>query len=372
LQATVVVGFTHRNHPEGLRDALRSALQQVITQQMALLVLDDSSDEGWIHSLDASLLSDPRIAIAVGRLGSPAQARNGVLDLVELAYPCARWVARMDADDRFATPGSLHALVQAGDESDCHFVIGSNRLSVRGTELPDVNWANPAILLNRRSLNVFIQAFCRQQVPQELPSCNLLLRVGSGIRYPYAVSAEDHWLVAGLLMHRSQEGCVVADPPYAVYSLDGEMTRANQKGEAWTKSRLALAQAADSWSRVHEIPGAKVLGWGQEGVVWRTPEGIYKRFYPYAMSAGDLVQVKRLSDAAGDAVIAFEPCEDGGDGLLIELDSEPLLALGHRWPLALSQRLLLKLYRSGVITSNMKRDNLRLTRDGGMRLANPS
>lgn len=53
-----------------------------------------------------------------------------MLDLVDECFPNAKWVARLDADDRFAEPSSLRALVQAGDQRGTLFVIGSNRLSV--------------------------------------------------------------------------------------------------------------------------------------------------------------------------------------------------------------------------------------------------
>lgn len=366
MKASVIVGLSHRNHPSGLNEALRSAMAQDMADDLAFLVLDDSSDEGWIQSLEADLLSDPRLVVAAGRFGSPPQSRNGLLDMVDECFPIAKWVARMDADDRFAETASLRALVQAGDQSDSLFVIGSNRLSVDGEFLPAANWAMPATLQNQDRLNAFIQAFCRQQVPNELPSCNLVLRTGSGIRYPNANSAEDHWLVAGLLMHRPHEGCVVTEPAYAVYALGGVVTQANQKSDAWAKSRLALAQAAEVWHRAYMTPGATVLGWGQEGVVWREPSGTFKRFYPYSLTSEALSEIRSLVATVGDAVIAFDICDDSAPGALLRLASEPLQEPGQRWPLELSRQFLQRLYRAGVVTSNVKRDNLRITASGAL------
>lgn len=364
LKAQVIVGLTHRNHPEGLREALHSALQQDVSQAVAFLVLDDSSDEGWMRTLENPLLSDPRLVIAAGRFGSPPQARNALLDLVDQRFPSARWVARMDADDRFATTGSLQELVRAGDASNCSFVIGSNHLSVNGTVLPSINFARAETLQDRQRLNTFIQSFCRQEIPNELPSCNLLLRTQSGIRYPNASSAEDHWLVAALLMHRPQDGCVVTEPVYAIYSLGGEATRANQKQESWKASRLALAQAAETWYRAHQISKSTVLGWGQEGVVWRDSVGTYKRFYPDSLTKDDLLRCKRLVEAAGNAIISFSVCDGDGQGSLIQLAQSPLKELGQHWLLEKTQRFLKKLYQSSVVTSNVKRDNLRFTSAG--------
>lgn len=366
MQASVVVGLSHRNHPSGLNEALRSAMAQDIAAEVAFLVLDDSSDEGWMQSLDADLLSYPHLVVAAGRFGSPPQSRNGLLDLVDECFPHANWVARLDADDRFAEPSSLRALVQAGDQRGTLFVIGSNRLSVDGVLLPAVNSAWAETLLDQNRLNGFIQAFCRQQVSNELPSCNLLLRTRTGIRYPNASSAEDHWLVAGLLMHRPGDGCVVTEPAYAVYSLGGVVTQANQKSDAWAKSRLALAQAAEVWHRAHMTPGATVLGWGQEGVVWRDPSGTFKRFYPYSLTSEALSEIRSLVATIGDAVIAFDMCDDSAPGALIRLASEPLQEPGQRWPLELSRYFLQRLYRAGVVTSNVKRDNLRTTASGAL------
>ena len=170
LRASIIVGVTHRNDPGGLLRALQSAASQDMANECAFVVLDDSSDEEWIHVLDAALLSDPRLVIAAGRFGSPSQARNGLLDFIDQFFPSAEWVARMDADDCFAEPGSLSALVRAGNANDAQFVIGSNLLSIDGTILPSANWARAETLLDRTRLNTFIQEFCRGEAPNELLS----------------------------------------------------------------------------------------------------------------------------------------------------------------------------------------------------------
>ncbi len=42
MQASVIVGLSHRNHPSGLNEALRSAMAQDMADDLAFLVLDDS------------------------------------------------------------------------------------------------------------------------------------------------------------------------------------------------------------------------------------------------------------------------------------------------------------------------------------------
>ena len=150
----------------------------------------------------------------------------------------------------------------------------------------------------------------------------------------------------------------------AVYSLGGAATKANQRSHAWSLSRVSLAEAAAAWYRAFLIPGGRVLGWGQEGVVWQEASSIFKRLYPSAQSNSDLEQIKRLADLAGDAVINFDvvPSDEGRQ--LIRLAAAPLQDLTRKWPLEWSRNFLKKLYRAGVVTSNVKRDNLKLTSSG--------
>jgi len=365
LRARVVVGISHRNQPDGLKDALLSVMAQDMAAELAILVLDDSSGEGWLSSVDEILREDPRLAVATGHFGSPAQARNALLDLVDEHFPATRWIARLDADDLLAEAGSLRALVEAGEREDCAYVLGSNMLREGRRLLPGLNYAIDAVLMNRSSLNGFIQAFCRQETVNELPSCNLLLRTRTGIRYPLAASAEDHWLVAGLLMQMPERGCIVTTPTYAIYSLGGVATLGSRRSDAWLRSRRALAQAADTWFNLVQGPRT-VLGWGQEGVVWRDANGLFKQFYPYSLSEDELRDLQCLASSTEGAVIEFDVLAQTSPGALIKLHDSPLKPMTSRLSLPQIQRFLSKLYRCRVVTSNVKRDNLRLTEDGNL------
>ncbi len=363
LRARVIVGICHRNYPEGLRDALLSVVAQDMASDVVFLVLDDGSDEGWLSRLDETLLEDARLVVATGRFGSPAHARNAILDLVDEHFPHAHWLARLDADDRLAESGSLRALVEAGDRECSAYVLGSNLVIKDARVLSNANAAIDTTLLERSGLNQFIQAFCRQEVPNELPSCNLLLRTRTGIRYPTVSSAEDHWLVAGLLMHMPERGCVVTTPTYAIYSLNGAATQGNRRTHEWMHSRLRLAQASDIWFNAWQ-DGSNVIGWGCEGVVWRDARGLFKRFYPFSLYDGEIDTLHSLAHRTGGAIIGFSICPPNGSGVLIKLLDLPLASIGSRLPLRQMGRFLSKLYRSGVVTSNIKRDNLRLAMDG--------
>lgn len=363
LAKDVIVGVLHRNDVSGLRCALQSVLAQDIADRVAILIMDDCSDEGWLSDLDASVLLHPCVIVVSGRFGSPAHSRNALLDLVDAHFPTARWVARLDSDDVLAETRSLSALVEAGDREGCDYVLGSNLLRHGTGPVTSANWAHEATLKNPTSLNHFIQRFCRLEIDNELPSCNLLLRVRRGLRYPNVSSAEDHWLVAGLLMHTPHRGCVVTSPPYAIYSLNGNVTRLNKRNDAWTRSRNELAQASAAWLQVASHADL-ILGWGQEGVVWKDADGIFKRFYSHSMSTDDLLALRPMAMRSEGALIGFDVLESGDSGAIIQLVDTPLDKVNHKLSADQIRRYLIKLYRARLVTSNIKRDNLRLSKTG--------
>lgn len=337
--------------------------QDMPAGDVVCLVLDDSSDAGWTQGLDVWQDSGQALVVAEGRFGSPAQARNALLDVVDKHFPGARWVARLDADDELADARSLRALVEAGDRCNSDYVVGSNRLRVDGNVVAKVNRACDARLRNRRNLLEFIDAFCHQREDNELPSCNLLLRVRAGIRYPNAASAEDHWLVAGLLMHWPDRGAVVSAPEYAIYSLNGAATASNRHEHAWLKSRHALAAAAVAWYEVH-ANGHQLLGWGQEGVVYRSAEGVIKRFYPHSVTIAALQTLQYLARRAPESIIGFEIIGECSGSAWIRLEDRALKPLEGLISNVVMQRFLTTLYRARVVVSNIKRDNLMVSEDG--------
>ena len=217
-QASIVIAICIRNQAEHISAVLTSAFEQQVTVQKeaVVVILDDSSDDNWQANI-AQWLNHPQLVVISALCGSAARARNTLLDWVDAELPAARWVARIDADDRFAEKNSVGALALAGDMAGALYVLGSNHLESGGQLLSQRNIADPEMLQNRSSLLEFIEGFGLHEQQQELPSCNLLLRAQSGIRYPDVVSAEDHWLVAELLMLKQHHGVVVPSPMYSVF-----------------------------------------------------------------------------------------------------------------------------------------------------------
>ena len=189
---------------------------------IVVVLLDDGSNDDW-RDANAELLSQLDVVYLEANCGTPARSRNAILDYVDDHLPSVRWVARLDADDRFCTPGSLAAAVEIGDRLSSAFVLGGNRLIADGQLLERVNVATPQLLNSKVVLNR-LKEMAEGTADNELPSCNLLLRRGLGHRYPDVRSAEDHWLVARLLLQHSSAGAILQDVLYSDYTLTGKVT----------------------------------------------------------------------------------------------------------------------------------------------------
>lgn len=366
LSAEIVIGITVHNQAHRLPTALQSALTQDVIEnnQAVVVLLDDQSTDLWRESC-GNLLEHPCVVLIEGACGSASRARNALLDFVDQHLPNARWVARLDADDTLASRASVATLCRKGDEFAVQYVLGSNQLTVDGELLERSNVADPAVLKDRQRLIQFIELFCLHGEPQELPSCNLVLRSHSGIRYPDVRSAEDHWLVASLLFFHPDKGVVVPSPFYAVYSLGGSTTTHNRRSAQWTLQRKRLAGAVNCWMKALHS-SRTILGVGQEGVVWRDNHLVHKRFYPWAMDEETMYRVRLLSDRVGeDGPI---PHVEWG------VEREGVIRCQYPWIEATEFRTTLpehsvtqflsQLHGHGLVTSNIKRSNFRVRQDG--------
>lgn len=281
-EADVVVGVAMRNQAGSLARCLQSIWEQELpAYRLAVVLLNDRSEDDW-EAAAGEFLRDPRLFVVDANCGTPAQARNAILDFVDATMPAARWIARLDADDRFSCTTSLLAATDLAARTGARFVLGGNRLCREGVLL---DRRNPATedLLNAASVVSRLREMAAGTAVNELPSCNLLLAARSGWRYPDAESGEDHWLVANLLMNHSREGAVLASPPYCDYSLHGPVTRTNHSNGQHLRSRRRLFEAASAWDESRSGPGV-VLGAGREGIVRRIDDWVEKRFYPGSIS----------------------------------------------------------------------------------------
>lgn len=368
LAAEVVIGITVHNQAHRLPGALKSALGQSVVEngKAVIILLNDQSTDSWRESC-GKLLEHPCVIVVDGVCGSASRARNALLDFVDQNLPNARWVARLDADDILVSNDSVASLCSIGEKLSAQYVLGSNHLTLDGELLERSNIADPTVLLNRQRLAEFIEAFCLHGAPQELPSCNLILRCNSGIRYPDVRSAEDHWLVAELLFFQADKGAVVPFPVYSEYSLGGSTTQHNRCSAQWALQRERLALAVRCWMEALQRQGT-ILGVGQEGIVWRDGARVHKHFYPWAMDVETVRRLGSLCEAVGeDGPIPY--VEWGisavGEGRCCYPWIETT-ELSATLPERSVTHFLRQLHRYGFVTSNIKRSNFRVRKDGGL------
>jgi glycosyltransferase involved in cell wall biosynthesis len=244
--AEIVVGVALHNQREPLAECLASIAAQHHGRLVSTLIVDDGSTDGGASEAASWL---PRTVVVRAHCGSAARARNTVLDLADLLFPHARWVARLDADDRFTAPRSLAAACALAESRGVAYVVGGNRLRRGGALLERSNPATER-LLDAGFVVRLLERMAEGVSENELPSCNLVLARGCGFRYPEVPSAEDHWLVADLLINRPHAGAILTAPFYCDYTLDGEVTRASRRSDDYRGSRRALHTQAQRWVRV--------------------------------------------------------------------------------------------------------------------------
>lgn len=360
LKAEVVIAMPFKNSAKTLRRAIRSALAQELSDgHCAILILDDQSSDAWRDDIE-DLLAHPAIVHVAGHCGSPAQARNAALDFIDAELPQARWVARLDADDYFSSAMAIESFRTDGESKDALFVIGSNGLISNGEVQDSPNIANPDILLNPSRLVAFIHAFCTGQSRHELPSCNLMLRARSGIRYPLLRSAEDHWLVAQLLIFKKERAAVVPTPLYCNYTLKGSATTANFHSGTHKKTRAKLVEASQAWLSILES-GMEILGHGMEGCVTRQHEQVIKQFYSWSMDSHEIAWLESAVKRSRGRVPKFSWQEETPNGTIRCVSAwKDLERVGQYIPREEILQFLVDVTEAGLAPRNIKRDNLML------------
>ncbi|MDZ5515755.1 glycosyltransferase family 2 protein [Vibrio fluvialis] len=360
--AEVLIAIPHKNQPEALTRALNSALTQTLVKLhiARIVVLNDSSNVTWPSETEV-LLHHPSVTLLSAECGSPARARNLLLDWAD-TQPNLKWIARLDSDDELFEKNSLAGLWSAVQGTRKIAAIGSNKLRKGEDILQNDNIAVPDELNNHTQLAGFIENFASGKQSRELPSCNLLLKTGLGLRYPNIRSAEDHWLVTRLLMLYPKDIAICPFPIYAIYSLDGEDTKQNKFNDSWQDQRNRLAYVARTWSTLLTTE-RHLLGMGMEGAVWLQHNQVVKEFYPWAISDSEVQELRSLLSGKDLPVpeVRWRKC----DGLwqyqtAYENSTPPQKTI----PKPVIIHYLKRLYHAGVSTLNIKRDNLLITSNG--------
>ncbi len=362
--AEVVVGVALHNQSACLARCINSVLsQRLIGRRLAILILDDNSTDNWL-SVHSELLSHPSVVVVHGHCGTPARTRNAILDFADEFFLDARWVARLDADDRFSEPNSLECACRVGEKYESKFVLGGNRLVKNGDLLDKTNPASEELLCPQTVMQI-LRRMADGTADNELPSCNLLLAGQCGHRYPDKKSAEDHWLVADLLVNRGNDGSILEQPYLCDYTLTGFQTVENRMKGHHSRARSALLSAAETWCRVNSGAGT-VLGKGGEGIVSLCNGKVMKSFYP------GIIQGKKVSwlkTTLPDHALLPEGMnwllDPFGSWCLCypHFDSSPVVNIKTEE----AKDFLLFCLEQGIAFLNIKRANFRRSLDGQLR-----
>ena len=286
-EVQVIVGVTVHNNSGSIRRCLESVLNQKTEPfVVATLVFDDSSTDDWID-VCGDLIGKLDAGVVIANCGSPASARNAILDYVEASLPNVKWVARLDADDKLSTPDSLRNMCELASSSNAEYVLGGNRLVKDGVLIPKTNLATRS-LFREGVLQDLLGRMAAGTAVNELPSCNLLMSPRSGWRYPEIPSAEDHWLVTDLLIHYRDMGAILESGFYCDYTIGGPTTQVNRVNGMARLSRTRLHEAAQKWIAAKSEPG-KLLGYGNEGTILLANGNVEKRFFSWTLT-DDYVQ----------------------------------------------------------------------------------
>lgn len=357
----VVVGVTVHGVDRDLRRCLQSVVEQDIAPiRVGVLVLMDALPREYAPPTLPAALAD-RTWVVTANCGTAARARNTLLGFVDERLPHCRWVARLDWDDRFAERDSLSAAVALAEQAQAMFVLGGNRVLSRDGRLLRENRVDER-LFDPLQLTDLLDRMASGVAENELPSCNLVVAAHRSIRYPDVDGAEDHRLVAALLMFHREDAAILSDPLYSDYTLDGAVTRHEKDQRRHRQARQYLAAAAREWVRVSALPG-HVIGFGCEGIV-RVHNGIvHKHFYPGALPDDHA----RWLDGAlrGSVILPQARLHRGGpiDSWVATYRYEatrPVVAIERR----AAEEFLRGCLRERVVVANISRPNLRCRDDG--------
>ncbi|MER2491112.1 glycosyltransferase family A protein [Catenovulum sediminis] len=354
--AQILVAINHRNQPEDLARALESVEVQTVfaKHKVQVVILDDHSSKNNVARL-LKFADKPYITLLRAQCGSASQARNTILDWADEQMH-VRWIARLDADDEFATVDSLEKSVQIGEQLGKSAILAGNQLSRNGSLDSSINFPKQIWLDNPEQFVSFVERFCTGQTQHELPSCNLVLANRSGIRYPNLQSAEDHWLVAMLLLLQPKEVALAPDNVYCNYSLNGVTTEQNKAHRIWTDTRQKLAFVVRKLFQIKK-QGLVLLGYGMEGVVYENENEIIKEYHPWSIVDED---VARLTLLLKDKAIPIPSGTFEKVGKMWQFKSPRVLykPVSKNIPYQKIKVFLIACYKGNIAPANIKRDNL--------------
>lgn len=350
----VVVGY--HSEKQNLESCLKSIASQNTHQYKISVIVANDSQTNILDKIN-SFISDVKIIVLNINAGKAFRTRNMLLDFVDNYFSEQVWIARLDADDEFVDSNSLFDIAFRADQSQNNFILAGNLLCKDG-KLVGQNRASKA-LLKDDDLLFKLKEMAGGVAINELPSCNLVFKSKLGLRYPNQNSAEDHWLVAELLVFKRRELHIAEDLLYAKYSLDGNTTAINHKTESYYKARKRIFEAVRDWIKIRNK--YCVIGFGKEGIVYEEKEHIRKQFYNNVLAKETVVWLNSISGSNG--LLPRYGIYQHENRWICKIQKEPLTSFRD---LTVSQlhEFLINCINSNIIPRNIKRANLKIDANG--------
>lgn len=243
----ISIGIAFHSAAQPLRRALRSALAQSAPGYEIVTVILDSSPRCVAREIVGTMATHPNVRFLRGHARSAHEARNRLIEFAESRVARLDWHVRLDADDTFTSRDALARAFVGVNTGHRVILAGNRQISTKGRlvgrNLPTADLRSRPYLLRR------IAEMAAGRFKSELPSCNLILRAGYGWRYPPRESAEDHWLLASLLLRLPSVRLAFRMIELIDYHVGGQSTDANLKSGAYLSERRLLLEAAKGWKR---------------------------------------------------------------------------------------------------------------------------
>lgn len=247
MRPVIAIEVAFHSEIQPLARAVASALSQRVPGFEIRILILDSSRNGCAEQLLRGLKDNRRSCVIRSDARVAFVARNRLLRNAERRWPNLAWHVRLDADDCFTSKKSLRAVFEEVKPSH-RIILGGNRQI--GPEAKKYGLNIPtSILLKRGSVLARLSGMAQGNLKDELPSCNLILRAGFGWKYPSRKSAEDHWLLARLLLQLKPQQIHICQLELVDYSVGGGVTQVNKTKGVYLTHRKALLEAAIGWNR---------------------------------------------------------------------------------------------------------------------------
>ena len=280
FNSRIILSIVIRNGHKTISRCLDSVFEQRGIDELAVLLLDDNSNDNWTVAVQEQL-QHPALVVHRCNVGKISATRNMANHLAKEIFPKYQWLGRLDVDDCLDNPHSIAETLRPvlDRPSEAKWILAGNSLCEDGYILERRNFPCNRLMTAGGLLEATLGM--SQGIPEaELPSCNLWLHRDMNVTYPAVPSAEDHWLVAFLLAQHADSGFLRPETLYACYTLGGQATLNARRSRHYRASRELLNNSVRYWLNNPSdwTEEEVILGWGQEAVVYRRGNRINKEF----------------------------------------------------------------------------------------------